>query len=569
MPAASGYEVSIYEAFSPDFWFLYILIIFSSIGLSFHSILKNTNWWKGYLAIILIMNLLVLFLPIIRGYEFYGRGGSDVYYHLAGAKHILNTGLIMESDIYPIIHIITAILNIIGLSDSLHLTTIISSTFYIVYLFSLYALGRAMMKSERGGALLAIFGSPFLFSFGHFAFYPFLFSLFLLPLVLYCICGANCIDKKNRYYLCLVPLILFIVFCHPMTTIILSITLITLYIHSRVILKYYPTRGLNIMTLLSIVGIAFLYWYISFASVKDMAKRSLLAIIGIADADTILDHNVNLIQQSGASLLSIIEMYIKVYGSITIYLIVGTFISFIFISRFFAKRELAGEMAYGLLFFTSITYGLALITGYFIIFEPIRAASFAIVMATIVCGAGTYFLIKEARTKCKRAIIGLIMTGIVCSVSFLTLFGVYYSPWTSSIGAHITEMDNSGTNWFLDYSDESIPLYSNVGPLSKYIIYYYEQNQIEVRKPTIIIDEIPSHFGYYDNNHFSHSLNNIETNYSYIVTNEMMRRSGFVGLDETKDLRKYFLQEDFYRLELDPTVNKIYINGEKEFWIVG
>ena len=196
MPAASGYEVSIYEAFSPDFWFLYILIIFSSIGLSFHSILKNTNWWKGYLAIILIMNLLVLFLPIIRGYEFYGRGGSDVYYHLAGAKHILNTGLIMESDFYPIIHIITAILNIIGLSDSLHLTTIISSTFYIVYLFSLYALGRAMMKSERGGALLAIFGSPFLFSFGHFAFYPFLFSLFLLPLVLYCICGANCIDKK-------------------------------------------------------------------------------------------------------------------------------------------------------------------------------------------------------------------------------------------------------------------------------------------------------------------------------------------------------------------------------------
>ena len=45
-----------------------------------------------------------------------------------------------------------------------------------------------------------------------------------------------------------------------MTTIILSITLITLYIHSRVILKYYPTRGLNIMTLLSIVGIAFLYY---------------------------------------------------------------------------------------------------------------------------------------------------------------------------------------------------------------------------------------------------------------------------------------------------------------------
>jgi hypothetical protein len=66
VPAASGYEVSIYEAFPLAFWFLYILIIFSSIGLSFHSILKNTNWWKGYLVIILIMNLLVLFLPIIR-----------------------------------------------------------------------------------------------------------------------------------------------------------------------------------------------------------------------------------------------------------------------------------------------------------------------------------------------------------------------------------------------------------------------------------------------------------------------------------------------------------------------
>jgi uncharacterized membrane protein len=474
----------------------------------------------------------------------------------------------MESDIYPMIHIITAILNIIGLSDSLYLTTIISSVFYVVYILSLYALGRAMMKSEKGGALLSIFGSPFLFSFGHFAFYPFLFSLFLLPLVLYCIRGANSIDMKNRYYLCLVPLIIFIIFCHPMTTIILSITLIILYIHSRVILKHDPTRGLNIMTPLSIVGIAFLFWYMSFASVKDMAKRSLLSIMGIVDADTILDHNVDLVQQSGASLLSIIEMYIKVYGSITIYFVVGAVISFIFIWRFFAKRELASEMVYGLLFFTSVTYGLALITGYFIIFEPIRAASFAIVMATIVCGAGTYHLIKEARTKWKGVIISLIMTGIVCSVSFLTLFGLYYSPWTSSIGAHVTEMDNSGTNWFLDHSDESIPLYSNIGPLNKYVRYYNELNQIEIGQPTIIMGEIPSHFGYYDNNHFSHTLNNTETIFSYMVTNEMMRQSGFVGLDETKDLRKYFLQEDFYSLELDPTVNKIYINGEKEFWIV-
>ena len=54
-------------------------------------------------------------------------------------------------------------------------------------------------------------------------------------------------------------------------------------------------------------------------------------------------------------------------------------------------------MVYVTFFLLSIAFGAALTFGYFIVFELIRAASFAIIMATIVCGVGFYIFFKSAK----------------------------------------------------------------------------------------------------------------------------------------------------------------------------
>ena len=181
---ATGYELSIYEAYPTLLWVLISINIFFSI----YTIIRSAdspsrNLYYGYFSVLLIETILV-FLPIIRGYFSMSRGQGDVYHHMFVADKIFNSGYLYTIDIYPITHIWLAILYNF-LSDFIILTVLFSMVFFIFYILSLYILGKTIIGTKKGGIFVSIFGIPLIFSYGHYAFYPFLFALFMIPLILY------------------------------------------------------------------------------------------------------------------------------------------------------------------------------------------------------------------------------------------------------------------------------------------------------------------------------------------------------------------------------------------------
>jgi hypothetical protein len=260
-PPARGYEISIYAAYSPIFWFLFILTIILGIGLTIYFIVRSISLWKYSLPAILIADTVVLFLPTIRNYEFCALGGSDIFAHLGWSKFILNTGHIMDGDYYPAMHIMMATVDQLGLLNPAILAAIISFVFFMLYVLSLFILGRAVFKDDKAAALLATFGSPLLFSFAHYAFYPFLFAIFFFPLLFYIMCKIEGFENKGAYYTCFIILSLFIVFCHPMITLILLLILGVFYGYVQISNRFqlgFSCR-FDILNMTAIVGITFVF----------------------------------------------------------------------------------------------------------------------------------------------------------------------------------------------------------------------------------------------------------------------------------------------------------------------
>lgn len=567
-PPARGYEISIYAAYSPIFWFLFILTIILGIGLTIYFIVRSISLWKYSLPAILIADTVVLFLPTIRNYEFCALGGSDIFAHLGWSKFIMNTGHIMDGDHYPAMHIMMATVDQLSLLNPAILAAIISFVFFMLYVLSLFILGRAVFKDDKAAALLATFGSPLLFSFAHYAFYPFLFAIFFFPLLFYIMRKIERSENKGAYYTCFIILSLFIVFCHPMITLILLLILGVFYGYVQISNRFqlgFSCR-FDILNMTAIVGITFVFWYIHFKSISSMGKSVISALLGAQDTETIMAYNLDMVSQSGAPLIRVIEGFIKVYGPVVIYIVMALLITTYLLNEFLTKRRYADETIYVVFFLLSIAFGAALTLGYFIVFEFIRATSFAIIMATIVCSIGFYALLKSAGTPNSKKIFTLIVVIMLCSVSILSVLNVYPSPWTMSAGKHMTEMETSGLDWFLTRQDGSTPLYFNDYNWNKYVHYFQELHKITVQQPLVITESVPHHFGYDQKQHLTQSINDSGDNTFYMVTNERLRQNYLAVLEEWRSLKDYYSEEDFTRLNNDSTVMKLYVNSEWEIW---
>ena len=130
-PPATGYELSIYGAFPESLWILITINIFFSMY-SMVSDNQSRNLYYGYFSIILI-EIIVLFLPVIRGYYSMSRGGGDMYHHMFVATQIFNSGYVPETDFYPIMHIwLSLVYNY--LHNYVILILVLSIVFFMLYI---------------------------------------------------------------------------------------------------------------------------------------------------------------------------------------------------------------------------------------------------------------------------------------------------------------------------------------------------------------------------------------------------------------------------------------------------
>ena len=560
IPPVSQYELSIYGAFPLIFWICMATGIIISLLLILLSAIYNNTYWKYGIVAIFFWYFILFLLPVFRGYAFFAGMDGDVFDHFTFTLSILSSGFLSNTDIYPISHLLLAILNVFGI-DFTSSFYIINAFFSFLYILSFYILGKVIFKNNN--ALFFLFFSvPLLYSYYQTSFYPFIFALFMVPLVLYAL--HNLIQSRNapEFRFITFILILTLVFFHPLVVIYL---LIILMIMRLFILKGNPTIfpvkniGKHIDLLLVFCIVSFIFWMIQFSYIVNFVQVIITSLFNPTHT-TIAQYSGNFLAKSNISFLQLIEIIIKLYGSIILYALLGT-ICFVYLIKNFSKSKFMDSFSYMYAFITvlAVLSGMMMFFSYFIISEPIRIISFAIVMATILCSLVFSELFQKITSPKKTKLFASFLIVIVSVACILGMFNLYLSPWDWEPSPDITKMEIDGTDWTLTFFDRTLPLNVIVSDMDKYVAYYQAKPGLNHDQANIntIKETLPSHFGYNNN---STILKTVSGQHQYLILKESVKQMQFVVPKEIVTKIPRFSESDYVRLNTDPTANKIYTN---------
>jgi len=290
------------------------------------------------------------------------------------------------------------------------------------------------------------------------------------------------------------------------------------------------------------------------------------ALLGQGSHASILDYNVDAITTSQISVWDVIDIFIKTYGSIVIYLLISLLFLLYIFYQFYQNRKISeDDFIYSFQFCVAVVIGIALLTGYFVIFEPLRAAMYGLILATILCGL-FFFRLWSSVSKKRQQGLSISITLVMTIVCMLAMLAIYQSPWISTSNMALPYEDKNGIDWILDYRSAEIPVIREEGTMSKYKNYYYESENIKNDEKFIELRDIPSNFGYMTNRTIGDSFAFLRYKNVYLVTTEKMKLAPYAVSPERRSRSKWYRDPDFIRLQMDPSVNRIYSSNEFGVW---
>jgi hypothetical protein len=497
---------------------------------------------------------------------------GDIYYHMLSSNQIFNSGHLSIIDDYPIMHIWLSILHNF-FPDFIILTLVLSIVFFILYILSLYILGKTVLGTKNGGIFVSIFGIPLIFSFLYIGFIPFLFALFIIPLILYSYQKIILYPpQKNSFYICVIFLSLFIVFCHPMISVFLII-IFSIFTFYELFKRRESLSGLltiEATTLVFIISLTLILWWLQFRSILFTLQTMVSALLGQEEHATIISYQLNQVTTSNASIWIIIDRFIKIYGPISIYFSISmVFLLYIIYKYVKNVDRYENDLIYSLQFFVAICIGIALAMGFFVIFEPIRAASYGLILATILCGMFFYRIwFSDISEKQRQGLIAS-MTVIITIVCMLTMLSLHSGPWIGKANAALTYGDKNRIDWFLEYRNPDIRIVNEETSYPRYSEYYFETtNANRSQKLNEYTLSIPTHFGYDTNSTISDLFTSLSDNEVYMITSEMMNKMPYIFPPERRHLVREWNERDYIRLMNDPSVKLVYKSNESKVWII-
>ena len=584
-PPASGYEISIYDAYPWYFWVFIIAAIACGICILLHQAFaeKRSNWWLIGLFAIIFVNTIILLLPEFRGYVFYGRG--DTCSHLGYIRDILNTGHVGERNFYPVEHILGASLIQVGGVSLDNIPSLFFVLFSWIYIANMYLLAKSMGKHSGQVLVIIALASVLIYSFFHVNIHSNIFSLFMVPCLLY-LYHKRELFSSNRMgnTILLLLMALCIVFFHPVTTLLVIIIFFTfglayvLYSHfiSPVTseLGQHSTVGKNFLGISIIMLIFFFLWYLSYASICKSFKRVadwLLYQLG----DPLIEAQLEPLKKAMLTPFQIFELFLNMYGAIFLMLLISS-IAFIYVLRKSLSRKHNMQpmmFTYAIQFMIAFFIGATMLLGFFIEYNPVRVARLLLLMGTILSGLVVYEFIEgcaksnpDSRNKSLRRLIYIIVIIIVIiAMAALSLGSVYNSQRTCKPNAQVTQMELVGTEWFERSKSFDIPVVVNTAGIRRFRDYIFGTTTSSITRARIDSERLPSHFGYDVNNTVAEALAFQDR---YIVTVELDKVAPLFFPENVRAKCHQFTEEDFAKLKTDPTVGQIYNNGEFEVWRV-
>jgi len=566
---ATGYELNIFAMYSPIFWILFFSAIAISITiLALSEYWKITGYWKRAFFSIILLYCIYPLLPLIRGYYLFARGSCDIFAHLSWAQLLLNTGTM--TTYYPLSHILLADFHFAGLNLDIaaHLFPVL---FTILLLLFLSILGRSLQNNSWVSLLPVLFSLPLLYGMFHRTFHPYIYALFFIPLFFYLLLKSFNHPEMKQYTVLLIIISFFIVFMHPLITLVLIAFTLAFYATNMYLTIHNPGKKNRnsriVFFILSILAISFCVWYLSFRETLTSIRKVIFALLDRTESvETILEYQITLFTTSDAHPLYIAKLFLLNYGPIFCYLIFGLILCIFVLITTKKKKASDTQLIFSVQFLSGLLLAGIFIAGYFILFEPLRAVAPALLMATVFIPIALSGILSGLHSERTRKVIFSFFTVfliIIVSVSLLTIFS---SPIISTSSHHMTYMERDGLDWFLSNRDNTIPVVLFEYSLSyrKYEMYFYN-NIYPLSRHTYIdyLKIIPTQFGYQKYQNLAETLDHKE--YYYIST-ELDRQRYLAAPEERRERIPKITSSDFNRVKQDDSINLLYNNGEFESW---
>ncbi|WP_373838610.1 hypothetical protein [Methanospirillum sp.] len=555
--------------YSPLIWIIVSLIIIFAIAIIILSEYWNIekNWIFGLISI-LVIYYIIMILPVIRGYYIFANGSSDIFAHLNWTQYVLNNGTI--NTVYPGFHILLAHFQLLTIIPIEKIALLIYPFFSILYILFLGILSKTIQRGRISNIPL-LFAIPLLYGSLHLEIRPFTIAVFFIPLYYYFIIKLLHGRNKFSFQLLIIILSFCIVFLHQMITVILIILLLFFLLTNFVISQYefrIPWWRCQLLNIIGILVISFSIWYLLFSGFLSTIKKLIEAFFQDTSI-SIIEHQTEILKVTGVDSLYVLKLFVLNYGTISLYLLFGIICTLFYIGSNIQKRRIIHvDFYFSIQYFIGIIISLLFLTGYFGIFEPLRALSPAILVATIAIIIIIPNFIYELSLKIGRRNILSIFFVILTIIILLQLFTIYDSPVRSVPSKHFSYSEKNGVDWLIQFKENYIPvlLFSNSLSYRKYELFDQEQHFSRTHTTQTIEyfrNIIPSHFGFDTHTTLSKS---IDINDYYFIATERSRLNHYAVPDHRREQLPKITHADFERLHQDNSINLLYKNCEFEVW---
>lgn len=564
---SAGYELSMYTSVPPMVWLFLICSIAVGVILiinqTFSEESTRSNWWLIGLFIIGLSNLVILVLPVLRGYALYGR--EDVLAHVGYILDISSSGHFSYDNFYPITHIL--IIEVACLSGITPITIIgyIPALFSMLYILFIYLLSTVVFH-ERGHILLATTsGALMLMGSYHTVLVPNGLSLLMVPLVMYLY-----FSKKSSigHTALLVILLILYPFFHIFSAVFIFLMIVVVELSKVIfgVLYHIKKFGKNKKFVFQskhqisikpalILIITSIMWVSSYA-IWGIEIRYIAKWIAGETVNTPADEATDILDKASLHGVDLIEMLFRMYGGNLVYIVLSSIAILLIIRKLFSSFKIENIFILCMMFLTICLVTLML----FVIplgVDPFRPQRFLIFSSQLLGGFALYELYELLKNRLQYNIVKFFVPTIIIVIVMLSgviaVFNVYHSPYIMQPNNQITHMEMEGMKWFFDNKNIYIK-YVGITNKARFSDALLGSSVTSERK------DVPKFFEEqgYVGDHFNNLVSESYTEKKYIV----LSKFDLLLYTEVWAATHRFETDDFERLENNTFLNEIYSNNE-------
>ena len=566
-PSASGYELSVYDAYPTAFWLLLLGGLVAGQVVVFESAEEGDRhpYWKLGFGLMLAVNAVVLFLPAVR-YDFYLRG--DMLTFVGMIRNIGDLGAIPATNYYPNLHLLAfAISELTGVAPA-RVVNYLPPVASLLYAAALYYLLTELFEDPAKPLFVLPFGALLLFEFENVLFTPSVYAFMLLPFVFYLLFRVYDGGATNRFRVLFVVAVTSLVFYHPAVTVFFVGMLLLLklaFVAGQRVRAANVHRGNTPLVSASIAFVLFFSWYYSFSSIIGSTLAVVYTVLGFSEGATTYGQITSVFGRATPALSDVALVGVYTYGLVAA--ITGLTLALVVYLAYLSVRGRRRLDAVEL--FLAATFGTFLVASVVAFFVDVtlgftRFARYVRFAGSILVGVGFYALFRRLDDGVVERYLRPVAYVSFFVFAFLSLFVLFGSPLSNASNLQITEAEIEGGEWLFEYRNESL-LIDQLG-FDQYRLYTFDQSTadrgVNVRQT---VPPPPTHFAY--DNASLDEVPSAALDRRYLVTGGSSRTKNPRFYPQYREFWRH-TPEDFARLERDPSVSHLYDDGELDVYLV-